>query len=457
LKNNYFWSHKLSFCIFLIIAWAVIRFVGLEQSPPGFYADEARGAAHVMCLQEWGHDAAGVSYPLFADGGEGYYSPIHIYSAYIWTAIFGHSISAFRAMSAFVTTLTIIGLWFLANQLFGKSAALMTVLAATMSPWAFSVSRIAADDPTLFPMGMVWGIYFLIRGTKIWDAMLAGLLFSVAMYSYPPARAVIPLLFIIIFWYQGFSRQTFTLLFMAVVVAVTTGLPWILPILNGDMQRRMNAVGIFSAKYMDHHHIESIFGIIPVFLKNLLLHMSPVFLFWSGDANLRHSTQFTGELGWVDILAVGMGIIFLIKSRVKKPWDRRLIFCLLGFLIGLVPAALTWERIPHALRSVGAWPFISLVSGYLLAIALERWAQFKNTLVIVSLVYSVLFFWNYFETYPKLSKNVWDTPVKEIAILAKEQNAWPEFLEITKTYPYMATRYFLMYYGGMTCKDTYPK
>ena len=52
--------------LYLIILFNVLRFLGLEISPPGFYADESYGATQVMCIRETGADFFGHFLPLFA-------------------------------------------------------------------------------------------------------------------------------------------------------------------------------------------------------------------------------------------------------------------------------------------------------------------------------------------------------------------------------------------------------
>lgn len=46
----------------LIAIACIMRFIALDVSPPGFFYDEATGAAHSMCYQQTGYD-------LFAQRG----------------------------------------------------------------------------------------------------------------------------------------------------------------------------------------------------------------------------------------------------------------------------------------------------------------------------------------------------------------------------------------------------
>src|SRR5262245_38510897 len=96
------------FCIVSIVS--VARFLYLERSPPGFWIDESAGASNIICIRETGHDGYGVKLPLFATAAKnsgGYFTPAFLYSGVLWTSVFGDSIFSFRALAAFVVTLTI--------------------------------------------------------------------------------------------------------------------------------------------------------------------------------------------------------------------------------------------------------------------------------------------------------------------------------------------------------------
>ena len=135
--------------IFLILLFNVLRFIGLELSPPGFYADESYGATQVICLWQTGADFFGNKYPLFSISGPGepIYSPTYLYGQLIWTAVFGHGIAAFRSYAAIITTLTVLFLYLYAKNLLNSKAALYIAFVATVMPWSWQFSRIAWDPP----------------------------------------------------------------------------------------------------------------------------------------------------------------------------------------------------------------------------------------------------------------------------------------------------------------------
>jgi 4-amino-4-deoxy-L-arabinose transferase-like glycosyltransferase len=120
----------------LAILWLVLRFVGLERSPPGFYGDEFRGALHAICIGETGESAYGERWPLFVSGGGGgLYTPPFLYFSAGWAQLFGYSIASFRAIAAFFSVLTIVALYGWVRQTAGRGIAAGSAVVAARSPW----------------------------------------------------------------------------------------------------------------------------------------------------------------------------------------------------------------------------------------------------------------------------------------------------------------------------------
>jgi hypothetical protein len=206
------------------------------------------------------------------------------------------------------------------------------------------------------------------------------------------------------------------------------------------------------------------------FAENVLVHFDPTYLFVRGDANLRHSSRFTGELGWLDDLAliagVGMAAVALVRRRAGpspevSDGERRdsgvrtaLLLALFGIVTGVVPSAMTWEGLPHALRSIGAWPFVSLLSGMLLWMLYRRHPRAVFLVLVVSLVFAVAFGHNYFTRYPRRAHRRFDTPIVTDALAAHATGDWDRFLETRRGYGPVSLRYYLMHYGGETCSSS---
>jgi hypothetical protein len=218
------------------------------------------------------------------------------------------------------------------------------------------------------------------------------------------------------------------------------------------------------------------------FFQNLILYFDPVFLFFQGDPNLRHSTQFSGQLSWLDTFALIVGVGWLVQRLCDIDDDKRglvwskefifVIFFLAGILSGLVPAALTdTVRAAHALRAVGAWPFITLLTGYILWKMVNKWKFVLPCVVLISITFSVMFLRHYFFVYPRISYESYNTSLKNSAQVAKTlesqtmvkglppgmnaNDVWERIIWKYYSHPNsISVRYFLMNYLGEGCSQS---
>ena len=75
--------------------------------------------------------------------------------------------------------------------------------------------------------------------------------------------------------------------------------------LNGEIQKRFNAISIFSKEYLNSIHSPGHFkDIIGIFINNYFMHFKWDFLFLTGDPSYVHSTRHFGILSWLDMAAL---------------------------------------------------------------------------------------------------------------------------------------------------------
>jgi hypothetical protein len=493
--------------ILIVVAglWIVVRFCGLETSPPGFFVDEATPALHAMCLAETGRDANGEGWQLYPRGahpGGGEHSLTFVGFEAGWLRLFGTSRAAFRAVAGVWTLVTILGLFLVARELArtrpmehvadGPLPAFpgLVLLASLLSPWGFQFSRVAWDAPLAPAFGVLslFAILRCLRSGRAWLAwsLAAGISASAAVVSYAPFRVVMPLLFLaslggvlVARADAGERRRRVGRLLVGAAAAFVLLLPTLSKLATGTINARMNTIGIWNEGWLSEHagHANRAWFLVGTFLDNVVAHFSPTFLFFSGDRNWRHSAQVFGQLSWLDILALGL-VVWRVLAVLRAwlchrpprfatsalPAERALVLAgiggMAGVLIGVVPAALTWEGVPTALRSIGAWPFVALSTGAVLAWAWARSRWTPPVLAIVALGFSAHFLPHYFRAYRTVAHHWFMRAMPEVIEQERRVDPSKPIARIVAdnlgaSYSYdQVSRYYLMSLAKMTCKES---
>jgi len=452
----------LVFIVLLVLALNTLRFAKLDTIPYGYHVDEVGSAVTFQCFAERACDAELAPWPLFGRMEYGQDKPpTYVYPGMLWGKVFGTTVPSLRAFSVFILLVGILGLFFLGKELFGKSFALAVVLAATCSPWAWVVTRVALES-YFAPVFAIWGLYFFWRSSRWWDWALAGFLFVGAMYTYPPARLQIPLMIAALGafeWGRRALKRTSVLAFIAVFILSL--LPLAYNYWAGSLSRRFNEISIFNKDYLHSLGKTGSWGdIIGVFTHNYLLHLSPDFLFLTGDPSYVHSTRHLGILGGLDISALIILLAFVILVFLRPSWkdnpvlkDRRwILFLAANFFIGIIPSALTNQELPHALRICGSWPFVMLFTGYMWWALAQSLSAVWTVLALAGILCGGVLTYQYFMLYPVESKGMFDFWVMEKAQELKTQQDWQQFLLVFHRRNYHE-RYFMVHRLGMTCKQ----
>ncbi|MDE2214781.1 MAG: glycosyltransferase family 39 protein [Candidatus Omnitrophica bacterium] len=447
-----------------VVVFNVLRFWKLDSIPYGYHVDEVGSADTVQCFAQMGCDVELDPWPLFGSMEYGQDKPpTYVYPGIIWAKIFGATVPSLRGYSVFMLLVGILGLFFLTKKLFGKAAACVVVLAATCSPWAWVVTRVALES-YFAPTFAVWGLYFFWRSGRWWDWAIAGFLFSCAMYSYPPARLQIPLMMITLLWYDWRRRPIrWPPCLSLSVVFILSLLPMVEQYINGGLARRFNDISIWNKDYL--HSIGSAgtpWDIFRIFIHNYLLHLTPNFLFLTGDPSYVHSTRHLGIFSWFDIAALVILLVFGVLAVVRRSWAGNpvvkhkcwLVFLAVNFFIGIIPSALTNQELPHALRICGSWPFMMLFTGCMWYWAAECVKALWPVLALVGILSGAVLVYQYFTIYPVQSKGMFDYWIKDAAESLKTREDWKKFLLVFHRQNYHCI-YFMEHRLGLTCKQAH--
>jgi len=357
-------AKKTEICLlFLILLIAsFFRFWQLKSIPPGLYPDEAINANEAYLFP------GKIFYPE-NNGREG----LFINLVFLSFKIFGKSIFSLRFVSAFFGVLTVLGLYLFSKEIFyfvdkeknGVISLLASFFLAT-SFWHTNFSRIGFRG-ILLPFILVFWLYFLLLGwrkQKGWPIILSGIFFGLGFYTYSSFRlAVFFLLAIWIYLWilkgrknsKQFIILSLKFLLPAFLVALPLGIYFLYH--PQDFFGRVGPISIFAQKDFINAFFESLF-------KHLLMFN------FAGDRNWRHNISGSPQLFWpIGILFLVGIFIFLDKCYLlleeKKPKKAFFYFIpLFGFFIFLLPGILTYEGIPHSLRTIGTIPFVYLFAGF---------------------------------------------------------------------------------------------
>jgi 4-amino-4-deoxy-L-arabinose transferase-like glycosyltransferase len=376
--------------------------------------------------------------------------------------LFGISVASLKSLSATFSILAIVGLGLLTRLLAGGPAARLAMVAAALSPWSFQVSRLAVDAP-MTPALVVWGVYLFLRSRRARWGATAGVVLTIAAYTYSPVRVLVIPLSILLLLIER-KRLTWTKVVAFFGSAFVLGLPLAMRILDGTVLGRARALSIFSAEYIDTNrgHLGRVTFVVKQALENLFEHLRPSYLFFTGDSNIRHSTQIMGELGWLDIFAVacfGVAVGTLIWRAFRPaadrqgPPSRRWLVAGVAIVVGAfgtLPSALCWEGLPHALRSMPIWPAVSLFSGATLSAVWFRSRLIAVVALALAVGQTVHFFPYYFRVYPKASYAAWSGDLFDAA---KSRDP-AKFAAVAKGYPDLGFRYYLIRYFGESCASS---
>ncbi|MBU1046092.1 glycosyltransferase family 39 protein [Patescibacteria group bacterium] len=375
-------SYKIKITIFLLVILSLagfLRLYGLHSVPPGLYPDEAMNANDALT------NPGKVFYP--ENGGrEGLF--VNLVS--LSFKILGSSPFSLRLVSAIIGIITVLGLFLLVKELLKHTSAseanadclaLLASFFIATSFWHINFSRIGFRG-ILLPFILVFCFYFLFKGLRnknIFLLILAGLTFGLGFYTYSSFRlAFLILPFVLIpYWiayYKEKQQKKFILsVFIFGISALIIVLPLIFYFLShpADFFGRLGAVSVFSQP-----------NFITAFLESLGRHL--IMFNISGDFNWRHNFSGSPQLFWpigilflIGFIVSIKKLIFSIKNKNLRPQS---IYWLLfsWFFVMILPGALTYEGLPHSLRTIGLIPAVMIFAAFGALWVLEKIKKIKR-------------------------------------------------------------------------------
>ena len=375
-KRNIFANKKVLATVLITLIVAVgffLRIYNIENTPPGIYPDEAVNGSDALNASltgdyQWFYPAN--------QGREGLFMNIMA----LCFKFFGTSILTLKLPSIIFGTLSILGVYLLTRELFGKRAALISAFLTAFSFWSIDFSRIAFRA-IMLPAILSFAFYFLYKGLrtkKLLDFAIGGIIFGTGLHTYIAFR-IAPLILVFALMALIISRENFLknfwkhiLVFVFWASLVAAPMLWTLFVAHPEyMDSRAASISVFAPERNGGH---------PILALARSFSLSLIKYNLVGDQNWRHNYPPYALLDPISGTAFLFGIIYsfikiihLVYTRFKKKiHDNQLdihIFLMAWFFAMLIPEFMTAEGNPHALRSIGTLPvvfiFASLTFTYL--------------------------------------------------------------------------------------------
>ncbi len=382
-----------------------LRVHDIATNPPELFEDELSGAMSAWSVVTTGHDVIVDHLPLFTTR-LGPQLPLYGLATVPFQAVLGHTVLAVRLPAVLFGVLDIALLYLLVRSLAGRRLATLAAATVAILPWAVQFSRIGWDNAAYPPL-LLAGLVLLVGAIHRADqrrAIAAAALLGLSAYSYQIAIFMTPLFVAALVWplrakLRAMPRR-------AIALAAATGLliavPYVWRILTvPEFTERAARISTFA---------NGINGeTLARFVSNYLANLSPVFLFVSGDDNLRHGTG-RGEL----LLVMLPFAIVGAASCVMRARRSVFAFAVIAWLaLAPLPAAITDDGVPHAARGMLAiipWAIVVAIGVDLVWRAIPRTtrAAAAVSFAILLLAESASYYWDQYERYPIRSAGAWE-------------------------------------------------
>ena len=381
--------------IFFIVA-LFIRLYSLGNIPGGFHEDEAHIGYNAYSLLKTLHDKNNVYLPLSIDQfGDFRPSGLHFLTIPS-VAFFGLNEFATRFPVAVVGSLCIIVFYLVALEIFrNKKIALIAAGLMAVNPWEFIASRSTSESivALFFVMLGIYALLVVVRINKsvktnrpkaLGFAILAFLSFLLSFQFYHAARYFVPIIvafiLLIVTFDKSITKKTKTLLLIgAVCLFILLGLLLKL----GSGSGRVEEISIFTNPataiefWKQKSEDKGLSPILVQFFHNKLTaygytaltnygeHFTPDFLFFKGGLPPRYQVPWNGNYYPVDALFIIIGFsVMLTKLLERKGGTFLLALPFIWLAVGPLPAAFTFEDIPHFQRAIMMMPALLLFAAY---------------------------------------------------------------------------------------------
>lgn len=341
----------------IVMLGAILRLSQLDGVPPGLYSAEAINGSTALEVIRTGDYRV---YYREDNGREGLFVALQ---TVVLRLIPVEEPWVLRLAPAVIGILTVPGLYLLGRELFSRQVGIFAAFFLATSFWHLVFSRIAFRA-ILAPLLSVWAIYWLLvalrpgpRVTRsLATAIFAGAIFGLGFYTYIAYR-VSPLL-LLAFVPLFLAHRGTALAFLASAFTVAAPIGWYFLQHPEEFSRRASQVSLLSSG-----------NPVAGFFENVMLTLGMLLV--RGDGNPRHNLPWHPELFAPVAVLFMIGVIVILgrlrtrrSGTARSPREELAPWLMLTWLTaGFLPAVLSNEGMPHAMRSIFMIPAVMLLAG----------------------------------------------------------------------------------------------
>ncbi len=367
----------------IMIAAFALRATDIKNIPAGIYPDEAQNGVDAQEANATGQ------YKLFYEGNQGR-EGLFINLQALSIKAFGPTEFGLKFCSIIFGTLTVLGVFLLANELFSSYAAgLIGAYLTAFSYWAINFSRIGFRA-IMVPFILSFAFYFLWKGLrtkKLHDFVIAGIIYGLGVHTYIAFRVsplvLVALIISLIITRKNFLKEYWKHVLVFTFALFVTAAPMLFDFFIANPQHyasRTSEISVLNPESNQGHLISAVTRTFGLALQKY---------FVMGDLNMRHNYAPYPLLNPIVSIAFLIGLIYVTSKLLHLLWLRFhrgnrneqmdiYVFLLSWFLVLLIPEFLANEGNPHALRSIGTLPAVILISIIPFLWILKKYNQFGH-------------------------------------------------------------------------------
>ncbi len=441
LKNN------LWLVIIVLIA-SFFRIYKLDYLE--LFGDELDAGYQSYSLLVSGRDYKGHLLPAYAQSFSEWRAPGLMYAMIPFIRIFGLNEWGVRLCPAFFGIISLLAwYWLLSVLKVPKAVNLWSTFFLGIIPWQVQYSRSGYELTLMSSMlilGSVFWIKFFKEG-KFINVILAGIFYSIALYTYNTANLYVPLLVLMIAIVFGWQWNKIFKLFL---VGFLLCIPLIINIIFGSAANRFKLFSVWGSKEISTEVINlrnqssskynkifynKVYFSVKRIIFNYSNAFSSEFLFNQGDVTFRQSLHHVGNIFWSIGILIIVGLIGTLFMHKYSLADK---FMWWFTLLAPIPSSLTIDGYNHASRL------------FVLGFPLMYWAgkgiKFLSGkfvwIIISAILFEFLFYqFYYWQNYRSESWRWWHTGYKELMLNIKADKANFDKVLIDNVYEPSLVRY----------------